>query len=127
MRWGLCFQTPVPPAAGGIAPKPLLASGGWGTPPPDPQTAPPLRISVHACCQSLCMLVARGGQYCGTVTRYFFSTVIGNVGTFSKKYRFWDRRYFFSTFAAVLGTFKAIQKELKLWRSTFKPCPRNKE
>ena len=29
-----------------------------------------------------------GGQYRGTVTRYFFSTVIGNVGTFSKKYRF---------------------------------------
>jgi len=23
-----------------------------------------------------------GGQYCGTVTRYFFSTVIGNVDIF---------------------------------------------
>ena len=55
-------------------------------------------------------------KYRGTVTRYFFSTIIGNVGTFSKKYRFWYRRYFFSTFTAVLGTFvlngiKAIQKE----------------
>ena len=75
-------------------------------------------------------MLRRGGQYRGTVTRYFFSTAIGNVGTFSKKYRFWYRRYFFSTFTAVLGTFvgngiKAIQKELKLRRSTFKPCPRN--
>ena len=43
----------------------------------------------------------RGGQYRGTVTRYFFSTVIGNVGTFSKKYRFWYRRYFFSAFTVV--------------------------
>ena len=73
----------------------------------------------------------RGGQYRGTVTQYFFSTVIDNVGTFSKKYRFWYRRYFFSTFTAVLGTFawngiKDIQKELILRRNTFKPCPRNK-
>ena len=44
-------------------------------------------------------------KYRGTVTRYFFSTVIGNFRTFSKKYRFWYRRYFFSTFTAVLGTF----------------------
>ena len=53
-------QTPVPPAAGGFAPKPP-ASGSWGlrlqTPiglrqlgalPPDPQIAPPLRISGYA-------------------------------------------------------------------------------
>ena len=76
--------------------------------------------------------VNKGEQYRGTATRCFFSTVIGDVGTFSKKYRFWYRRYFFSTFTAVLGTFvrngiKAIQKELKLRKSTFKPCPRNKE
>ena len=71
-------------------------------------------------------------KYFGAVTRYFFSYVTGNVGTFSKKYRFWYRRYFFSTFTAVLSTLvwneiKAIQKELKLRRSTFKSCPRNKE
>ena len=65
----------------------------------------------------------RGGQYRGTVTRYFFITVVGNVGAFLKKYRFWYRCYFFSTFTAVFGTFvwngiKAIQKELKLQRST---------
>ena len=39
-RWGLRPQTPVPPAAGGFAPKPPLASGGWmlhhpPTPPPN--------------------------------------------------------------------------------------------
>ena len=51
-------------------------------------------------CISICLLLKnlkpkiRGGQYRGTVTRYFFSTVIGNVSTFSKKYRFWYRRYF---------------------------------
>ena len=28
-------------------------------------------------------------KYRGTVTRYFFSTVTGNVDTFSKKYHFW--------------------------------------
>ena len=52
-RWGLRPQTPVPPAAGGLAPKPP-ASGSWGlrpqtpigrrrlgAPPPDPQTSPP--------------------------------------------------------------------------------------
>ena len=53
-RWGLCPQTPVPPAAGGFAPKPP-ASGGWGlrpqtpigrrrlgAPPPDSQNSPPI-------------------------------------------------------------------------------------
>ena len=52
-RWGLRPHTPVPPAAGGFAPKPP-ASGGWGlrpqtpiglrrlgAPPPDPQNSPP--------------------------------------------------------------------------------------
>ena len=37
-RWGLRPQTPVPPAAGGFAPKPP-ASGGWGL---RPQTSPPI-------------------------------------------------------------------------------------
>ena len=60
-RWGLRPHTPVPPAAGGFAPKPP-ASGGWGlrpqtpiglrrlgAPPPDPQNSPPpLRISGYA-------------------------------------------------------------------------------
>ena len=59
-RWGLRPQSPVPPAAGGFAPR-LPASSSWGlssqTPiglrrlgalPPDPQTAPPLRISGYA-------------------------------------------------------------------------------
>ena len=53
-RWGLRPHTPVPPAAGGFAPKPP-ASGGWGlrpqtpiglrrlgAPPPDPQNSPPI-------------------------------------------------------------------------------------
>ena len=51
-RWGLRPQTPVPPAAGGLAPKPQplaavglaprppLTSGGWGFRPQTPQTAP---------------------------------------------------------------------------------------
>ena len=65
---------------------------------------------------------SRGGQIRSTVTRYFFSTVIGNVGTFLKKYHFRYRCYFFNTFIAVLGTFvwngiKAIQKDFKLQRS----------
>ena len=59
-RWGLRPQIPVPPAAGGFAPKPP-AFGSWrlcpqtpiglrrlGAPPPDPQIAPPLRISGYA-------------------------------------------------------------------------------
>ena len=33
---------PQPPAAGGIAPRPPLASGGWGLRPQTPQTAPPI-------------------------------------------------------------------------------------
>ena len=45
-------QTPVPPAAGGFAPKPPasppLAAGGWGLLPQTPKTAPPLRISGYA-------------------------------------------------------------------------------
>ena len=53
-RWGLRPHTPVPPAAGGFAPKPP-ASGGWGlrpqtpiglrrlgAPPQTPKTAPPI-------------------------------------------------------------------------------------
>ena len=40
-RWGLRPQTPVPPAAGGFAPK-LPASGSWGLRPQTPQTAPPI-------------------------------------------------------------------------------------
>ena len=53
-RWGLRPHTPVPPAAGGFAPKPQppaaggfaprppLASGGWGLRPQTPKTAPPI-------------------------------------------------------------------------------------
>ena len=38
-----------PPAASGFAPRPPLASGGWGLRPQTPQTAPPpLRISGYA-------------------------------------------------------------------------------
>ena len=40
-------QTPVPPAAGGFAPKPP-ASGGRGLRPQTPKTAPPLPISGYA-------------------------------------------------------------------------------
>ena len=47
-RWGLRPQAPVPPAAGGLAPRPQLTSGGWGLRPQTPQTAPPLRISGYA-------------------------------------------------------------------------------
>ena len=40
-HWGLRPQTPVPPAAGGFAPRPPIASGGWGLCPQTPQhTAP---------------------------------------------------------------------------------------
>ena len=35
-------------SAGGFAPKPPLASRGWGLRPQTPQTAPPLRISGYA-------------------------------------------------------------------------------
>ena len=60
MPWGQSLQTPVPPAAGGFAPRPP-ASGSWrlrpqtpiglrqlGAPPPDPQISPPFRIFVYA-------------------------------------------------------------------------------
>ena len=39
-RWGLRPHTPVPPAAGGFAPKPP-AFGSWGLRPQTPQTALP--------------------------------------------------------------------------------------
>ena len=35
-------------SAGGFAPRPPLASGGWGLRPQTPKTAPPLRISGYA-------------------------------------------------------------------------------
>ena len=47
----------------------------------------------------------RVGQYRGSVTRYFFSTVIGTVGTFKKMYRFWYRRYFLDRFTRYFGNF----------------------
>ena len=37
--------TPVPPAAEGFAPRPLLAYGGWGLRPHTPKTAPPIANS----------------------------------------------------------------------------------
>ena len=63
-RWGLRPLTPVPPTAGGFAPKPP-ASGGWGlshwlrqdphwpleaggSAPRPPKQPPPLRISGYA-------------------------------------------------------------------------------
>ena len=72
-RWGLRPHTPVPPAAGGFAPKPP-ASGGWGlrpqtpiglrrlgAPPPDPQTQPPpLRISGYAPASATDIFVFQG-------------------------------------------------------------------
>ena len=36
-----------PPAAGGFAPRPLLASGSWGLRPQTPILAPPLRVSGY--------------------------------------------------------------------------------
>ena len=45
---GALPPNPHPPAAGGFAPRPPLASGGWGLRPQIPQTAPPLRISGYA-------------------------------------------------------------------------------
>ena len=41
------LQTPVPPAAGGFAPR-LPASGSWGLRLQTPKLAPPLRISGYA-------------------------------------------------------------------------------
>ena len=38
---------PVPPAAGGFAPRPPLASGGWGLHPQTLKTAPLFRISGY--------------------------------------------------------------------------------
>ena len=40
-------SNPVPPAAGGLAPKPP-ASGGWGLRPQTPKAAPPLQIPSYA-------------------------------------------------------------------------------
>ena len=86
-------------------------------------------LKFESCLQkSICPVSSRDGQYRGTVTRYFFSTVIGNLSTFSKKYRFWYRRYFFSTFTAVLGTFvwkeiKAIQKKVEITEKHFQTLP----
>ena len=34
------------------------------------------------------ILIGRGGQYRGTVTRYFFSIVVRTVDIFKKMYRF---------------------------------------
>ena len=47
-RLGALPPNPQPPAAGGFASRPPLASGGWGLRPQTPQTAPPLRISGYA-------------------------------------------------------------------------------
>ena len=44
-------------------------------------------------------------KYRGTVTRYFFSTVIGTVDTFEKMYRFWYRRYFLDRFTRYFDNF----------------------
>ena len=46
MRWGLRPQAPVPPEAGGFAPKPPPPAAGGSA--PDPQNSPPLRISGYA-------------------------------------------------------------------------------
>ena len=39
-RLGALPPHPQPPAAGGFAPRPLLAYGGWGLRPQTPKTAP---------------------------------------------------------------------------------------
>ena len=40
-RLGALPPNPQPPAAGGFAPRPPLAAGGWGLRPQTPKTAPP--------------------------------------------------------------------------------------
>ena len=40
-RLGALPPNPKPPAAGGFASRPPLASGGWGLRPQTPKTAPP--------------------------------------------------------------------------------------
>ena len=49
--WGLCPQTPIP-GSRGLLPQAPIGLRRLGAPPPDPQTAPPLRISGYApgCC-----------------------------------------------------------------------------
>ena len=44
---GSAPQTPVPPAAGGFASRPPIASGCWGLRPKTPKSAPQLRISSY--------------------------------------------------------------------------------
>ena len=58
-RWGLRPQTPVPPAAGGFAPRPPIASGSWGLCPQTPKTAPRNCEFLAMCCPhfALCIIV----------------------------------------------------------------------
>ena len=64
-------------------------------------------------------ITIRGGQYRGTVTRYFFSTVTGNVGTFSKKYRFCT----VVTFSARLPRYSVLLVEASHEKVTHVPLP----
>ena len=50
-------QTPMPPTAGGFAPRPP-SSGGWGASSPDPRNSPPMRISGYAPALSSSVLCA---------------------------------------------------------------------
>ena len=52
-RLGALPPNPQPPAAGGFAPRPPLASGGWGLRPQTPQTAPPIaNFWLRACAKA---------------------------------------------------------------------------
>ena len=62
-RWGLRPHTPVPPAAGGFAPKPP-ASGGWGLRPQTPKTAPPIaNFWLRACSQHIVLCTDTGNYW----------------------------------------------------------------
>ena len=67
-RLGALPPNPQPLAGGGFAPRPPLASGGWGLRPQTPKTAPPLRISGYAPGYQGCRNPGGGGGCGGIVT-----------------------------------------------------------
>ena len=73
---GLRPQTPMPPAAGGFAPRPPLASSGWGLCPQTPQTTPPppLRISGYAP-GSECEAPSHWVFFCNFLKKSYFDAI----------------------------------------------------
>ena len=76
--WGLRFQTPMLPKTGGVAPRPLIASGSWGLCPQTSKTAPNCKF-LATCLPHICTIYNHMGVLSICFEQFFLDRLVANL------------------------------------------------